>query len=253
MKKILSLVLIIFLVGIIISIAIAQRNNNEVIIKSIIVEGNNHLDSIDYMKFANLIGSNYKDLSLRIIKDRIEKHPYVKYADVKYMGGFKVYIKIYEKNFESILIDKGEQYILTEELELLPFLSGLRDINLPIISNISRKDSLKILTQLRNNHDILTASKILSGLKFTSRELYNELSVIDMNYGKDIVVYFKSIDYPVIIGRENEIKKLVYYYSFWENLKGNEINNLINYIDLRYSGHIYLGIQDSLLVGEKKL
>lgn len=253
MKRILSLTLLIFLVGIIVSVSITQKNKKEILIKTISLEGNEHLTSSDYLNFASLNNKNdYRNLSIRIIKDRIEKHPYIKRADVKYDGSFKVSVKIYEKDFESILIDREKQYILTKDLELLPFLSGTKNINLPIISNVNRKDSLRVLSSLKNIYDVLTASKILSGIKFLSNELYEDISVLDMNYGNDIVIYFKSVDYPVIIGRGNEIKKVISYHILWEHLKGKEINNIINYVDLRYNAHIYLGIQDSLLAGEKK-
>ncbi len=254
MKNLLSIILLVILTGIIFYIGLMQNKKNEIQIDTITIYGNEHLSKEDYMTFANLVDKNsYKNLSLRFIKDRIEKHPYVDYADVKYEGSGKVTIKICEKNFSSILIDNQNQFILTEDMQLLPFLPNTRNVDYPIISNIFKKDSLKALKYLRNNYDVLTASKILCGIKFLNEELYNELSLIDMNKGADIMLYFSSLDYPVLIGRGNEIKKIVYFNSLWNYLKGKEINNYMNYIDLRYNEHIYFGIQDSLQAGEKKL
>ncbi|MDH7604669.1 MAG: FtsQ-type POTRA domain-containing protein [Melioribacter sp.] len=254
MKNLLSVILFVLLIGIIFYIGLMQNEKTKILIDAITIYGNNHLSKEDYMRFANLIDKNsYRNLSLRIIKDRIEKHPYVDYADVKYEGSGKVIIKIYEKNFSSILIDNQNQFILTEEMELLPFLPDTKNVDYPIISNIFKKDSLRVLKSLRKNYDVLTASKILSGIKYLNEELYNELSLIDMNKGADIMLYFSSLDYPVLIGRGSEIKKIVYFNNLWNYLKGKEINNYMNYIDLRYNEHIYFGIQDSLQAGEKKL
>jgi len=253
MKKLPGIILFVLLTGIIFYIGLVH-NENKIFIDSITLYGDYHLSKENYMKYASLIDKNsYRNLSLRIIKDRIEKHPYVDYADVKYEGSGKVTIKIYEKNFSSILMDNQNQFILTDDLELLPFLPDTRNIDYPIISNIFKKDSLRVLKSLKNNDDVLTASKILSGIKFLNEELYNELSVIDMNKGADVMLYFSSFDYPVLIGRGNEIKKIVYFNNLWDYLKGKEINNYVNYIDLRYNEHIYFGIQDSLQAGEKKL
>jgi len=254
MKNLLSIILLVLLTSIILYIGLMQNEKNKILIDAITIYGNDHLSKDDYMRFANLIDKNsYRNLSLRIIKDRIEKHPYVDYADVKYEGSGKVTIRIYEKNFSSILIDNQNQFILTEDMELLPFLPNTKNVDYPIISNIVKKDSLRVLKSLKKNYDVLTASKILSGIKFLNQELYNELSQIDMNQGADIMLYFSSLDYPVLIGRGNEIKKIVYFNNLWNYLKGKEINNYMNYIDLRYNEHIYFGIQDSLQAGEKKL
>ncbi|MEG8948067.1 cell division protein FtsQ/DivIB [Rosettibacter firmus] len=251
--RVLSILLLVILSGLIFYIGITYNNNN-IIINTITINGNYHLTKEDYMNFANLIDkTGYKYLSLQIIKDRIEKHPYVDKADVRYEGSGKVTIKIYEKTFEAILLDNQKQYLVTDKLEILPFLSGTKNVDYPIISNIYKKDSIKVMTFYKQNYDLLTASKILSGIKFISEELYGELSLIDMNYGNDVMIYVSLYDYPVIIGRGNEIKKIVYLYNLWNYLKGKEINNFMNYVDLRYNGHIYLGIQDSLFVGEQKL
>ncbi len=206
------------------------------------------------MIFANLLDkNNYHNLSLQLIKDRIEKHPYVEYADIRFEERGNVSIKLYEKKFEAILLDKQKQFIVSDKLELLPFLPNVQDVDYPIISNIYRKDSLKILSSYKRSYDLLTASKILSGIKFISQELYDELSEINMNRGNDVFIHLSSYDYPVIVGRGNEIKKIVYFYNLWNFLKGKEVNHYMNYVDLRFNEHIYLGLQDSLLTGEKKL
>lgn len=251
-QKILNLIFLLMLTGLISYLSLTIKVNNYKI-EFISLEGNFHLSKEQYLLFANLLDkSNYKNLSLQIIKDRIEKHPYIDRADVRYDGNNKVSIKIYEKKFESILLNNQNQYILTEELEVLPFLPKTKNVDYPIISNVYLNDSVKVLTSLKNNYDVLTASKILSGIKFLNLELFDGLSAIDMNYGGDVILYFSNFDFPIIVGRGNEIKKVVYLSNLWNYLKGKEINNYMNYIDLRYAGHIYFGIQDSLQAGEKK-
>ena len=100
---------------------------------------------------------------------------------------------------------------------------------------------------------MLTASKILTGVKLLNQELFDDLSTIDMRDGGDIVLSFSFSDYPVVVGRGNEIKKMVYFNNLWSYLKGKQINNYLNYVDLRYSGHVYFGItNDSLQVGAGK-
>lgn len=250
---ILNTILLMSLIGLVGYLSVILSNKSDYKIEVISLDGNVHLSKEQYLTFANLLDKNYyKKLSLQIIKDRIEKHPYVERADVKYEGNNKVSIKLFEKKFDSILLHNQKQFILTDKLEVLPFISKTKNVDYPIITNIEIHDTIKALTSLKNNYDVLTASKILSGIKLLDTELYSELSTIDMNNGRDVILYFSTVDYPVIVGRGSEIKKIIYFGNLWSYLKGKEINNYMNYIDLRYSGHIYLGIKDSLQLGEKK-
>lgn len=215
-------------------------------VELITLEGENHLTKEEYMHFAQLLNrSFYGILTTQLIKDRIQKHPYIEKANVRYDGNGKVSVKIIEKNIESMLSANDNQFLLTDKLQVLPLMPRTKKVDYPIISNPVIKDSIIVLTSLKKNIDVLTASKILSGIKLLNPELHGGLSVVDMRKGGDIVLYFNFIDYPVIVGRGNEIKKVVYFNNFWTYLKGKEINSYMDYIDLRYSGHIYFGINQS--------
>lgn len=237
---------VLFLVLAILTIAymsVGVKNDTEYIIKMISINGNDHLSKEDYLSFARLTDkNNYKNLSLQIIKDRIEKHPYVAFADVRYDGDNKVSVNITEKSFQLLLLKEEEQYIITEQLQVLPILQNTKTIDYPVISNALLNDSIKILSSIKKNYDVMTASKIIGAVKLTNPELYDALSSIDMQNGGDIKIYFSITDYPVLLGRGNEVKKIFYFSNFWNYLKGKEINNYMDYVDLRYSGHIFLGL-----------
>ena len=252
-QKILNTIFLLTMVGMISYLSISLNKGKDYYIELISLDGNFHLSKEQYLEYANLLDkSNYDKLTLQIIKDRIEKHPYVEKADVRYAGNSTVTIKITEKNFDSILMSKDRQYILTDKLQLLPFMMKTKEIDYPVITETGIDDSVQILTSLKKNIDVLTASKILTGVKFLNPELHNGLSSVDMRNGGDIVLSFSFLDYPVVIGRGNEIKKIIYFNSLWTYLKGKQINNFMNYIDLRYSGHVYFGLNnDSLHVGAK--
>jgi len=252
-QKIFGVIVLVLLLGTIGYLSFAVKTDSEFKIEIISLEGNIHLSKEDYMKFANLSDrKEYSQLTMQIIKDRIEKHPYVQSADVRYDGKGKVSVKLNEKIFDSLLMNGEEQYILTENLQVLPFMSETKKIDYPVISN-AWINKIKILSSLKNNGDVVTASKIISGIKLINAELYDGLSNIDMRNGGDILLSFSFLDYPVIVGRGNEIRKIVYFNSFWTYLKGKEINNYMEYVDLRYSNHVYLGItQENLEAGEKQ-
>jgi cell division protein FtsQ len=243
--KILSVLFLILTIGAVLYLSIALKNGTGYKIQIISLEGNNHLSKEQYLSYANLVDKNsFGNLSLQVIKDRIEKHPYVERADVRYEGNNQVSIRITEKCFDSILINEDTQFILTEDLQVLPVFPQTKKIDYPIISNPAFYGQLKVLSGMKNNTDIVTASKIITAVKLLNPELYDSLSTIDMKYGGDIVVYLTTVSYPIEIGRGNEIKKIAYLNNLWNYLKGKEINQYLDYVDLRYSGHIYLGITE---------
>lgn len=252
-QKITSLIVMIAIICLLGYLSVGLKKTDNYKIETLSLEGNAHLSKENYLGFANLTDRNkYKNITLQIIKDRIEKHPYVGKVEVRYDGNKKVSINIVEKKIESVLMISDAQYLLTDKLQVLPLLPETKKIDYPIIINPNDRN-IKTLSVLKKNNDVLVASKIISGMKLLNPELHEGLSTVDMRNGGDVLLSFSFLDYPVIIGRDNEIKKIVYFNSLWTYLKGKEANNIMEYVDLRYNGHVYLGIiQETLAEGEKQ-
>ncbi len=252
-QKITSLLVMIFIICLLVYLSVGLNKTDQYKIEILSLEGNSHLSKEEYLQFANLNDrTHYSIINLQVIKDRIEKHPYVNKAEVRYDGNNKVSINVYEKKIISILMINENQYLVTDNLQVLPLLEGTKKIDYPIISNPEQQE-FKILSFLKRNDDVIIASKIIEGIKLLNPELYEGLSIVDMRNGGDVLLDFSFLDYPIIIGRENEIKKIVYFSNLWSYLKGKEINNIMEYVDLRYNGHVYLGIiQETTEEGEKQ-
>jgi hypothetical protein len=127
---------------------------------------------------------------------------------------------------------------------VLPVFPLTKKIDYPIISNAAFYGDVKVLSTMKDNYDIVTASKMITAVKLLNPELYDSLSTIDLAYGGDIKVYLTSVNYPVEIGRGNEVRKMVYLNNLWNYLKGKEINQYMDYVDFRFGGHVYLGITE---------
>ncbi len=132
--KILGIMFLLTIILLIIYLSIDVKYEQGYKISVIKISGNSHLSTDVYYKFANLNDRiAYSSLSIQIIKDRIEKHPYVKRADVRYEGEGKVVVNIFEKNFQSVLFTADERYLITEEMEVLPILPFTKNLDYPII------------------------------------------------------------------------------------------------------------------------
>ena len=124
-QKIFNAIFLLLMAGAIVYLSFALNKGKDYKVGLIEIEGNDHLSAEQYMEYANLANkANYGKLTLQVIKDRIEKHPYVAHADVRYDGNGKVSVKIKEKSFESILMNNDTQFILTDKLQVLPYIPG---------------------------------------------------------------------------------------------------------------------------------
>jgi len=214
-------------------------------IRKIEISGGKCYTDSAYAVFAMLKDTNsYAFLTPAIIKDRIEKHPYVDKADVKTEGTNKVSVFITEKKFTAMLIDSTKQILLTEKLQFIPCMPSSVGLNFPVISNADNTVAVKLFSTAWQNREIVTAFKIIEVFRMTNDELADNLSQIDLRNGKDILVYFSNLNFPVVFGRNDEVKKAVYFNSLWKFMKGNDINNYLDYVDLRFDKHVFLGVTE---------
>lgn len=246
-KNIIAALLFVIAIAALAYMSFGVKTESNYKIKYISLSGNVHLSKESYLEYAKLTNRNgYAALTVQIIKDRIEKHPYVASADVRYDGNSKVSVSITEKNFESLMFNGEEQYLITDKLQVLPVLENSLKIDYPVIANVQLDKSVKMLSSIKKNYDVLTAAKIIGAVKLANPEMHDALSSIDMQNGGEINVYFSTFDYPVMLGRGNELKKVLYFSSFWNYLKGKELNNYMEYADLRFGGHIFLGLLEHI-------
>jgi cell division protein FtsQ len=222
----------------------SQKGKEE--IKMITIQGNNLLSKEIYTRFADLDDSSvYDDLSLNIIKKRLEEHPYVSRAEVRSDGEGNVDVRIREKEIYAVLLNQGEPYFLTNNFELLKIYEYTTYSDIPVISNARVYEKLTPSKVFRNQ-DIVDAFKIIDAARITDTELSKKLSEINLKYGGDVVLTFSGISYPIVFGRGNESKKMIYLSLVWERINrlNGEMKNT-EYIDLRFANEAYIGKKEN--------
>jgi cell division protein FtsQ len=244
-RKIFSALFLVALLVLLIYLSISLESDRNYIITEIEINGNHYLDADVYFEFAGLKeASKYKELTLAIIKDRIEKHPYVLYTELNIKKSKKVLIELHEKEFASIVLKNEKRYLVTSDLEIVPIISHTKHLDFPVIVNPGVSKEYKKFSKVRNGENILAALKIQETFKVVNPELHHSLSGIDLRNGRDIIITFSILDFPVVIGKGNEIKKVIYFNEMWNSIKNQDIIRLLDYIDLRFYNHIYLGINE---------
>lgn len=237
-----SSIIFLFVVIVILAItSITLDNKDQNSIKVIELDGNIHLPKDEYYRFANLEDETlFETFTPAIVKDRLEKHPYIQQVDAILIEN-RLAINIKEKNFEALIMHDDQECLVTESNIKIPKLPLSENIDYPIISNPLYENKLEEFQSVLSNSDIVIGLKIVSTLKLINPDLYENLSEIDLRKGRDIVLQFSQFNFPIVIGRNNEIDKIMYLEQLVQNLDNKLLLNGLDYIDLRYSEHIYLG------------
>ncbi len=240
-KKLFSVIILLFLIGLLLYLTFGLENRSVLVVKNIEIKGAEHLTKEQYFKYANFDHYNdYKYLNLTVIKDRIIKHPYIKDADVEFVGNDKVVIELVEKKVEALYYTDKNQYLVTDNWEIVPQLPFTRDLDYPIITNPVDEGFYKPFQHLKKTDDLKTGLKIITTLKYLNDDLLGSLSEIDLNNGEDIILDISAFSYPVYIGRDNLVKKIIYFDKFYNSIKENLFSSAIGYLDLRFEKNIYM-------------
>ena len=235
-----GLLLFLFLIVLIFLTLPKADSDNAVVIKKIELQGNHYLSADEYLTFTNTQKEEaLRGLKIIEIKDRFEKHPYVKYADVLPIGNGVLQVVLHEKNFQAILFFNDNQYLVDENLNVAPLLPLTNNIDLPVLENVK---NLR-LNRSRKSEELKKGMKILFAAKLLDETLLNAISEINLNNGGDIYITFSDDDYTLRLGRGNEVRKLAYFDALFENLKRTEQRGILQYVDLRFKDEICLGFK----------
>ncbi len=239
--KILSTVLMaVLVIGLTLVTIFGNKEKGKEEIKSVSIKNNSLYQEVDYLKYAWLDKSALlQNVTLPIIKDRIEKHPYVQKAEVKFADAKNIVVYVEEKKIKALLQKDGEAFFITDRFEVLPVFANTNLFEIPLIMNSRDLQNLKI-KETYCSSDIKEAFRIIDGVKYLNFDLYKSLNLINLRSGGDILLGFNCFKAPVIFGKGDEARKLVYLESLYKNFN-NQLSDSINYIDLRYSKFIYMG------------
>ncbi len=236
---------IVFILSLI-ALTVILDGNTERKIGKIILKNSLHLSSKDYLKFALLDNTNsYENLSLLLIKDKLEKHPYIDKCDVLYKGEGVVEVEITEVPFYALLIQGENEKILTDDGRILPMLTGTSYINLPVVLIPENQKTTK-------SKDLTDALKILKAVELYDSGFYAEISSIDLRKKDNVILTMLDSDYPVIINKKDLLDNVLTFCDLYVSLKKENEKN-ITYIDLRFNDHIFIGTQKDNAMGVKEI
>lgn len=242
-SKIIGLIIFLIIISTLFFVALMPvKQNVGKHVKSINLSGNHLLPQGSYLSFAKLNDTqNSIEITLPILKDRLEKHPFVSSAEVEISEYNNAQVYVHEKSLVAIVICDDQTFLLSDEMQLLPLFSNTIFIDLPIINNPTYGRKYRALEFLQSK-EIIEAYEILYAIKSSNEEMFKNLSEINLNRGEDITLTFSGVHPIIKFGRGNIPKKILSLNSIWVEIKnaGNDLSQS-EYVDLRFTNQIYLG------------
>ncbi len=233
--------LIVFLVLIIgfsyLMITGSKANHTEVY-NQILVTDNTLLPAYEYLRYAGLSDSTtYNDLTLLEVKTKIEKHPYLRKAEVEFDGINTILVEVQEKEIKAVLLQKNELKLLTSDSETLPLFPPTAMKDLPMISNLSMNGK-----KSHSQKDIDFAFRIIDAISLSDTNVRNNLAEINLRKGGDAILTFTGLQYPVLFGKNDEARKALILKNLWQELMEKEnVYGTPEYLDLRYKNKVFIG------------
>lgn len=250
-KHSILLALLISLVGL---LAFSLESSNLNSINNIEIEGANYLTNKEYLKIANLTNfKNDPNINISVIQDRLEKHPYIKNADVWQAERGVIKIRLYEKKLEALLLTNTKQFLITDNAEIIPFYVSTKNIDLPVIVNLKNADKIKAFKNAGKNQNLKKALNVISASELYDEELYSRISEINFNEGTEITLTISDLEFPIYLGENSEIEKTIYLSKILKHIRQNRLSEYVDYLDLRFTDLVYLGFDKNLVASEEKI
>jgi len=206
---------------------------------------NTLLPAKEYLRYAGLSDSTkYENLTLLEVKTKIEKHPYLRKAEVEFDGVNKILVEVQEKEIKAALLQKNELKLITSDLETLPLFPPSVIKDLPVISNMGSTG--------KNENSIQNmefAFRIIDAISMSDTNVRKHLAEINLRKSGDVILTFSGFKFPVLFGKSDEVKKALILKNLWKRLYDEEIiNGNTEYLDLRYKNKVFIGKRKTELI-----
>jgi len=239
------IVFLVLIIGFSYLMITGSKASHKEVYNQIEVTENTLLPAKEYLRYAGLSDSTkYENLTLLEVKTRIEKHPYLRKAEVEFDGVNKILVEVQEKEIKAALLQKNELKLITSDLETLPLFPPSVIKDLPVISNLSMNGKNSY-----DDKDIEFAFRIIDAISLSDTNVRKNLAEINLRKGGDVILTFTGFRFPILFGKNDEVRKALILKSLWQQLYDEEnINANTEYLDLRYKNKVFIGKRKTELI-----
>jgi len=238
-------VFLILIIGFSYLMITGSKASHKEVYNQIEITENMLLPAKEYLRYAGLSDSTkYSDLNLLDVKTRIEKHPYLRKAEVEFDGVNKILVEVQEKEIKAALLQKNELKLITGDLETLPLFPPTVIKDLPVISNLSLNGKNDY-----NKKIMGFAFRIIDAISLSDTNVRKNLAEINLRKSGEAILTFTGLKFPVLFGKNDEVRKALILKNIWQQLFDEEIiNENTEYLDLRYKNKVFIGKRKTELI-----
>ncbi len=180
------------------------------------------------------IGSPLYKLSLLRIAQRVEQNPFVDHAVVVRALPYDLMITVSERDPIALVATPTSMLSVDGNGIVLP-LPMQRKNNIPVITNI--QEQLQVGDTAKGT--LMQAVRFIADAQKYGASLSAGIAEVRLD-GDNLVAYTTASSLPVIIGKNDFERKLLYLQTFLTEVAGNGGANY-SYVDLRFNGQIVVG------------
>lgn len=214
---------------------LSQSWKKQLVVEKVEVYDTHILTAGEVKSLADVtMGSPLYKLSLMKITRRVEENPFVDHAVVVRAIPYDVTITVRERDPIALVATQTSMFSVDGYGIILP-LPMKRKNNMPVITNVAGPLSVGDTAKgplMQAVDFVRDAQKYGSSLSASIAEVR-----LDSN---NLIAYTTASSLPIIIGRNNFERKLLYLQKFLTEVADNGEPNC-SYVDLRFNGQIVVG------------
>jgi cell division septal protein FtsQ len=207
-------------------------------VRRVFVEGNRSVTAADIVALTKVkTGAPLYGINLDLIQSRILAQHFIKFVGIVRELPDAVRITVHEREPVAAFLKPRMMLVDDEGVVLKPNEGSLVDV--PFIRGIESAQVLvgEQLTDLQ----FLRALELLKQARSIGdkgNEIYHLISEVSIEPNGDIVLYSSDAGVKILLGKQNEIKKLLMLKTFWDQFVQQRRADQLQLVDLRFDDQV---------------
>jgi cell division protein FtsQ len=229
--------------GLVLLVVFASEWRESLTVQRVVVEGSRVLSAGQVYAIASIpLKTPLYALDLLSVRQRVLAQPFIQSVSFHRQFPGVLRIRVTERTPIASL-NNGQMRFVDPHGVLLPFVPSAVKLDLPMISGIDGIGKALPGDRLANS-EVKTAIEVLQTAQEVDSSMFHFISEINMNNGKDIMLYSTDLGVPINLGRGEIAKKLLMLQSFWNGFAKTGSPEKLQSIDLRYEDQVVVRWQN---------
>ena len=225
------------LIGVVSITVLSWKWRDTLSVQRVVIDGNRILPAQHVLGLSNVsLKSHMYGIDIYDVRQRVLQQPFIKSVCINRNFPNTIHIQIVERD-PIATVNTGQLRYVDREEFLLPQIESAVGLDLPIISGIGGLQQAQIGDTVSNT-ELSEAINLLETAQVIDTAIYHSISEVNMNGGKDILLYSTDIGVPIFVGRGEYGKKLILFHTFWSNFVKSQNADKLQYIDLRFNEQV---------------